>query len=80
MSLGVAGRESVYEAIPRMQNDMRLPLWAFSARAKHAPGGAPAVVHISQPKLQPDGIQVKTGETLRKPLDDSHNMTDMLGK
>ena len=62
MSASVAGGETVFEAVPRLREDLGLPLWAFSARAKHAPGGAPAVVCLGQPRVVPNGIKLDTGE------------------
>lgn len=59
----VAGGQAVFEAVPRLRKDLDLPVWAFSARAKHKPGGAPAVVCLTQPKLVPGGMQINTGET-----------------
>ena len=58
----VAGSEVVYEAAPQLLDTLRLPVWAFSARAKHAPGNAPAVVCLRQFKLLADGVVLDTGE------------------
>lgn len=63
VSFVVAGSEVVYEGVPQLRENLHLPVWGFSARAKHAPGGAPAVVCLSQPKLVPNGIAVDNGET-----------------
>ena len=67
----VAGSEVVYEAVPQLLDTLRLPVWAFSARAKHAPGGAPAVVRLRQPKLLADGVVLDTGEPSQDLLNNS---------
>lgn len=59
---GNATDVTVFEAVPVLQTDLSLPVWAFSARAKHAAGGAPAVVCLKKPKHVAEAIHIVTGQ------------------
>ncbi len=63
VNAGVESQVSVFEAVPVLHDGLSLPVWTFSARARHAPGGAPAVIPLSQPKLAPNSMCVNTGES-----------------
>ena len=54
----------IFEAVPSLGEDLRLPIWAFSARAKNTAGRAPAVVSLSQPKVKSDAMELSPGEAI----------------
>ena len=64
---GDATDVTVFEAVPMLQTDLSLPVWAFSARAKHAAGGAPAVTCLKKPKHVAEAIHIVTGQPLNCP-------------
>ena len=57
----------IFEGAPCLGEDLSLPIWAFSARARSTGGRAPAVISLSQPKVKPDAMKLSPGAGIHLP-------------